>query len=73
MERTEVRIAGFGGQGVVLSGNIIGKAASIFSEGFAVFTQNYGPESRGGSCTAAVVISASATPAATTDGAAEPV
>ena len=57
MERKEIRIAGFGGQGVVLSGNIIGKAASIFTKGFAVFTQNYGPESRGGSCTVEVVIS----------------
>lgn len=57
MERKEIRIAGFGGQGIVLSGNIIGKAASIFTEGFAVLTQNYGPESRGGSCTAEVVIS----------------
>jgi 2-oxoglutarate ferredoxin oxidoreductase subunit gamma len=57
MARKEIRIAGFGGQGIVLSGNIIGKAASIFTEGFAVLTQNYGPESRGGSCTAEVVIS----------------
>jgi len=57
MERKDIRIAGFGGQGVVLSGSIIGKAASIFSEGFAALTQSYGPESRGGSCTAEVVIS----------------
>ncbi len=57
MERKEIRIAGFGGQGIVLSGNIIGKAASIFTQGTAVLTQNYGPESRGGSCTAEVVIS----------------
>jgi 2-oxoglutarate ferredoxin oxidoreductase subunit gamma len=42
---------------VVLSGNIIGKAASVFSKGHAALTQNYGPESRGGSCTAEVVIS----------------
>jgi 2-oxoglutarate ferredoxin oxidoreductase subunit gamma len=57
MKSSEIRIAGFGGQGVVLSGSIIGKAASIFTKGFAVLTQNYGPESRGGSCTAEVVIS----------------
>jgi 2-oxoglutarate ferredoxin oxidoreductase subunit gamma len=57
MERKEIRIAGFGGQGVVMSGNIIGKAASVFSEGHAVMTQNYGPESRGGSCTAEVIAS----------------
>ena len=57
MDRKEIRIAGFGGQGVVLSGNIIGRAVSIFSKGHATLTQNYGPESRGGSCTAEVVIS----------------
>ena len=57
MERKEIRISGFGGQGVVLSGNIIGKSASVFTNGFAVLTQNYGPESRGGSCTTEVVIS----------------
>ena len=57
MIRKEIRIAGFGGQGVVLSGRIIGKAASIFDKGFAALTQSYGPESRGGSCRAEVVIS----------------
>jgi len=56
-KRKEIRISGFGGQGVVLSGEIIGKAASIYDEGFATLTQSYGPEARGGSCTAEVVIS----------------
>jgi len=55
--RKEIRISGFGGQGVVLSGEIIGKAASIYDQGFATLTQSYGPEARGGSCTAEVVIS----------------
>jgi len=55
--RVEIRIAGFGGQGIVLTGQIIGQAASIYDEGFATFSQSYGPESRGGSCTAEVVIS----------------
>ena len=55
--RRELRIAGFGGQGVVLSGSIVGKAASIYDHGFATLTQSYGPEARGGSCTAEVVIS----------------
>jgi 2-oxoglutarate ferredoxin oxidoreductase subunit gamma len=57
MSRKEIRIAGFGGQGVILSGIIVGKAASIYSSGFAALTQSYGPESRGGSCRAEVVIS----------------
>jgi 2-oxoglutarate ferredoxin oxidoreductase subunit gamma len=57
MSRKEIRIAGFGGQGIVLSGSIVGKAASIYDNQFAAMTQNYGPESRGGSCRAEVVIS----------------
>lgn len=56
-KRKEIRISGFGGQGVVLSGEILGKAASIYGKGFATLTQSYGPEARGGSCTAEVVIS----------------
>ncbi|MDY6834921.1 MAG: 2-oxoacid:acceptor oxidoreductase family protein [Chloroflexota bacterium] len=55
--RFEIRIAGFGGQGVILSGQIMGKAASIYDKGFATMTQSYGPEARGGSCAAEVVIS----------------
>ncbi|MFC1924116.1 2-oxoacid:acceptor oxidoreductase family protein [Chloroflexota bacterium] len=57
MSRKEIRISGFGGQGVVLSGTILGKAASIYERGFATLTQSYGPEARGGSCTAEVVTS----------------
>ncbi|KZX17231.1 2-oxoacid:ferredoxin oxidoreductase subunit gamma [Methanobrevibacter filiformis] len=55
--RTEIRIAGFGGQGVILSGVIIGKAASLFDRINAVQTQSYGPEARGGASRAEVVIS----------------
>lgn len=57
MGRKEIRIAGFGGQGVVLSGNIVSKAASIYDDGFAALMQSYGPESRGGSCRAEAVVS----------------
>jgi len=56
MNRKEIRIAGFGGQGIVLSGYIMGKAASIYDKKFASLTQSYGPESRGGSCRTEVVI-----------------
>ncbi len=55
MGRREIRIAGFGGQGVVLAGNIVGQAVAVYDKQFAAFTQNYGPEARGGSCTAEVV------------------
>ncbi len=56
-EKQEIRVAGFGGQGIVLAGNIIGKAAALYDNLNAVFTQSYGPEARGGSCCADVVIS----------------
>jgi 2-oxoglutarate ferredoxin oxidoreductase subunit gamma len=55
--KQEIRLAGFGGQGIVLSGHILGKAATLFERRNAVFTQSYGPEARGGSCSADVVIS----------------
>ncbi len=56
-ERLEVRLAGFGGQGIVLAGNILGKAVVLFEGNNAVFTQSYGPEARGGACSADVVVS----------------
>lgn len=56
-EKQEIRLAGFGGQGIILSGHILGKAAALFEKRNAVFTQSYGPEARGGSCSADVVIS----------------
>ncbi len=57
MRLTELRIAGFGGQGVILSAVVLGKAASIYENGFATMTQNFGPEARGGACSAQLVIS----------------
>ena len=57
MSATEIRMAGFGGQGVILSAIVVGKAASIFQDGFATMTQNFGPEARGGACSAQVIIS----------------
>ncbi|HUO24712.1 MAG TPA: 2-oxoacid:acceptor oxidoreductase family protein [Candidatus Aquilonibacter sp.] len=57
MRLTEIRIAGFGGQGVILSAVVLGKAASIYEDGFATMTQNFGPEARGGACSAQLVLS----------------
>jgi|SRR5262249_43039649 len=57
MRLTEIRIAGFGGQGVILSAIILGKAASIYENGFATMTQTFGPEARGGACSAQLVVS----------------
>lgn len=55
--RRELRIAGFGGQGIVLSGVVLGDAASEFGGLYASQTQSYGPEARGGACKAEVIIS----------------
>jgi 2-oxoglutarate ferredoxin oxidoreductase subunit gamma len=59
MQLTEIRLAGFGGQGVILSAIVLGKAASIYQGAFATMTQNFGPEARGGACSAQLVISES--------------
>jgi 2-oxoglutarate ferredoxin oxidoreductase subunit gamma len=53
----EVIITGFGGQGIILAGNILGKAATLFEDKNASLIQSYGPEARGGSCAAQVVVS----------------
>ena len=55
--RQEVRLAGYGGQGIVLAGQLLGKAAAIYDGKEAVFTQSYGPEARGGASSADLVIS----------------
>lgn len=55
--RTEIRISGFGGQGVALAGVILGKALTIYSDYEAVMTQSYGPEARGGASSANLVVS----------------
>jgi 2-oxoglutarate ferredoxin oxidoreductase subunit gamma len=52
----ELRIAGFGGQGVILSAQILGRAAAIHENGYATMTQSYGPEARGGAASAALVL-----------------
>lgn len=55
--RKEIRLAGFGGQGIVLAGYVLGKAAGLYADKEAVFTQSYGPEARGGACAAQVIVS----------------
>jgi 2-oxoglutarate ferredoxin oxidoreductase subunit gamma len=56
MNRTEIRLSGFGGQGIILAGYILGKAAALYDHKHATMTQNYGPESRGGACSAQVIV-----------------
>ena len=57
MATVEIKIGGFGGQGVILAGIIIGKAAAIFDDKHATLTQSFGPEARGSACSAQVIVS----------------
>lgn len=54
--RTEIRLAGFGGQGIGLAGLILGKAVSLYDGLEAVMTQAYGPEARGGASSTNLVV-----------------
>ncbi len=54
---TEIRVAGFGGQGVILNAMVIGKAYSVYDGNYATLTQSFGPEARGGACSAQVIVS----------------
>ena len=56
--QTEIRIAGFGGQGVILAAGVIGRAAAIYQNGHATMIQSFGPEARGGSSSTQVILSA---------------
>jgi len=56
MSRTEIKIGGMGGQGVILSGYILGRAASIFSDKHATMIQAFGPEARGSACSSQIII-----------------
>jgi 2-oxoglutarate ferredoxin oxidoreductase subunit gamma len=54
--RHEVRFSGFGGQGIILAAVILGRAAVMYDNKYAVQTQVYGPEARGGASMSAVII-----------------
>jgi 2-oxoglutarate ferredoxin oxidoreductase subunit gamma len=54
-KRTEIRISGLGGQGVVLTGEIFGRAA-VYDEKHVVQTQSYGAEARGSTTKSEVII-----------------
>ena len=55
--RQEIRLAGFGGQGIISLGIIVASAAGKFAGLEVAQTQSYGPEARGGACKTEVVIS----------------
>ena len=56
MTNYEIRLSGSGGQGLILAGIILGRAA-VLDKRRVTQTQSYGPESRGGSSRADVIIS----------------
>ena len=53
--RTEIRFAGSGGQGLILASIILAEAA-LNDSLYAAQSQSYGPEARGGMCKAELVI-----------------
>lgn len=55
-KRLEIRIGGLGGQGVVLAGEILGRAA-VYDGKNVVQTQSYGAEARGSAAKSEVIIS----------------
>ncbi|UCF62808.1 MAG: 2-oxoacid:acceptor oxidoreductase family protein [bacterium] len=56
-QKTEIRLSGSGGQGLILAGLILAEAAAIYEGKNAVQTQSYGPEARGGASKSEVIIS----------------
>ncbi len=57
MGHLNIRICGFGGQGVILTTVILGTVVVTKGNKYAVQTQSYGSEARGGQCQAELIIS----------------
>jgi 2-oxoglutarate ferredoxin oxidoreductase subunit gamma len=57
VSRTEIRITGFGGQGVILAAHIIGRACAVGAGRHATMIQSFGPEARGSACSATLAVS----------------
>jgi 2-oxoglutarate ferredoxin oxidoreductase subunit gamma len=57
MSRTEIRVTGYGGQGVVLCAYIIGRSHAVNAGQHATMIQSFGPEARGSACSATLVLS----------------
>lgn len=57
MSTMEIKIGGFGGQGVILSGYILGRAAAIYDSKHSTMIQAFGPEARGSACSAELIVS----------------
>lgn len=55
--RVEIRLSGRSGQGIVRAGVMLAEAAVIYDQKKALYSQSYGPESRGGAAKSEVIIS----------------
>lgn len=55
--RYEIRLSGEGGQGIILAALVLAEAVGVHGINYVAQSQNYGPEARGGSCKAEIVIS----------------
>lgn len=55
--RKEILLAGFGGQGLILAGIVLARAAVMHAGMEATHRQSYGPEARGGASRSEVIIS----------------
>lgn len=56
-ERYEIRLSGSGGQGIIMMAIVLAEAAGVYDEKVVCQSQSYGPEARGGSSKAEVIIS----------------
>lgn len=57
MNRQEIRVSGFGGQGIIFLAYVTGRTASIHEGRHATMTQSFGPEARGSACSAQLILS----------------
>ena len=57
MTTQQIRIAGFGGQGVILAGMVVGRAATIYDTKHVTLTQSFGPEARGSAASVQLIVS----------------
>jgi len=55
--RTEIRVSGFGGQGIIFLAFVTGKAVAIGEGRHATLNQSFGPEARGSACSAQLILS----------------
>jgi len=53
----QIRISGYGGQGVILSAMVLGKAAALYEDKYSTLIQAFGPEARGSACSAQLIVS----------------